>query len=147
LGKLGITKTEQLISSLSGGQKKRVALCKVLYDKPDLVIMDEPTNHLDIEMIEWLEGYLSSQNLSCLVVTHDRYFLDNVCNRILEIENGSLYPYAGNFSYYLEKKAERDAQQQSELEKARNLYKRELEWVRRQPKARTTKSKSRVDAF
>jgi ABC transport system ATP-binding/permease protein len=147
LGKLGITKTDQLISSLSGGQKKRVALCKVLYDKPDLVIMDEPTNHLDIEMIEWLEGYLSSQNLSCLVVTHDRYFLDNVCNRILEIENGSLYPYAGNFSYYLEKKAERDAQQQSELEKARNLYKRELEWVRRQPKARTTKSKSRVDAF
>jgi ABC transport system ATP-binding/permease protein len=147
LGKLGIIKTDQIIGSLSGGQRKRVALCKVLFDKPDLVVMDEPTNHLDIEMIEWLEGYLSSQNISCLIVTHDRYFLDNVCNRILELENGSLYTYSGNFSYYLEKKAERDAQQQSELEKARNLYKRELEWVRRQPKARTTKSKSRLDAF
>lgn len=147
LSRLEISDLAQPISTLSGGQKKRVALALVLINKPDLVIMDEPTNHLDIDMIEWLEHYLQSSSLSILLVTHDRYFLDAVCDSILEIENGELFEYKGDFEYYLTKKAEREAMRNAEIDKARNLYRRELEWIRKMPKARGTKAKSRVDAF
>jgi ATP-binding cassette subfamily F protein uup len=147
LGKLKIYDTEQKINELSGGQLKRVALAAVLIDEPDMVIMDEPTNHLDVEMIEWLEDYLSGSNMTLLMVTHDRYFLDNVCSDVYELDNQKIYQYHGDYAYFLEKKAEREAAAWSEVDKAQNLYHRELEWVRKQPKARTTKSKSRVDAF
>jgi ATP-binding cassette subfamily F protein uup len=147
LGKLGIKDLNRQISNLSGGQKKRIALARVLIDKPDLLILDEPTNHLDLEFIEWLESYLSTANMSILMVTHDRYFLDKVTNEIIEIENGQLYKFKGNYSRYLEQKAEREEMQQASKDKARNLMKKELEWMRRQPKARGTKAKYRIDAF
>src|SRR5690606_36691285 len=147
LGKLGIHDLDQPTATLSGGQKKRVALARILIDKPDFLIMDEPTNHLDLEVIEWLENYIGAQQMSLLLVTHDRYFLESVTTEILELEEGKLYRYKGNYSYYLEKKAERQAQAQLEVEKAKNMYKRELEWIRRQPKARGTKAKYRVEAF
>lgn len=144
---LGLNDLTQKVGTLSGGQKKRLALAQVILNEPDLLIMDEPTNHLDVSVIEWLEEYLRSYKKSILLVTHDRYFLDAVCDRIIEIDNHEIYEYKGNFEYYMEKKAERTMMEASELEKAKNLYRRELEWVRKQPKARTTKSKSRVDAF
>ena len=147
LQQLKIAFLHKKIGVLSGGQKKRVALAKVLIDEPQLLIMDEPTNHLDVEMIEWLENYLVNKDLTLLLVTHDRYFLDSVCNEIIEIDNKKIYPYKGNFQYYIEKKAEREEMEGSEMDKAKNLYKRELEWVRKMPRARGTKSKSRVDAF
>ncbi len=147
LSRLELNNKTALIKTLSGGQKKRLALAQVLINKPDLIIMDEPTNHLDIDMIEWLEYYLNKEALTVLMVTHDRYFLDEVCTKIIEMDDHKLYEYKGNFEYYVTKKAEREEMMNSELEKAKNLYKRELEWVRKQPKARTVKSKSRVDAF
>lgn len=147
LSRLEIRDTNQIISTLSGGQKKRVALALTLINKPNLIIMDEPTNHLDIDMIEWLENYLQDASLSILLVTHDRYFLDEVCDRIIEIDNHELFEYKGNFDYYLEKKAEREQIANAEIDKARNLYRKEVVWVRKMPKARGTKSKSRVDAF
>lgn len=147
LSRLEITATNQVINTLSGGQKKRVALALTLINKPNLIVMDEPTNHLDIGMIEWLENYLQDASLSILLVTHDRYFLDEVCDRIIEIDNHQLYEYRGDFDYYLEKKAEREQIANAEIDKARNLYRREVVWVRKMPKARGTKSKSRVEAF
>ncbi len=147
LSKFKITKLDQLVGELSGGQKKRLALSKLLVEEPELFILDEPTNHLDFEMIEWLEGYLSKQNVTLLMVTHDRYFLDNICNEIIEMEGGNLYSYKGNYAYFLEKKSEREFNEGRETDKARNLMRKELEWIRRMPKARGTKSKSRVDAF
>lgn len=147
LSQLKISNFNQLAGSLSGGQRKRVALAKVLLSQPDLLIMDEPTNHLDLEMIEWLEGFLSQRDLTLFLVTHDRYFLDRVCNSIIEIDNASVYHYKGNYAYYVQNKAEREANAASELEKDKNLFRRELEWVRRMPKARSTKSKSRVESF
>ena len=147
LQKLKIAFLDKTIQTLSGGQKKRVALAKVLIEEPHLLILDEPTNHLDVEMIEWLENYLVSKDLTLLLVTHDRYFLDSVCTQIIEIESGKLYNYKGNFQYYVEKKAEREQIENSEIDKAKNLYVRELEWVRKMPKARGTKAKYRVDAF
>jgi ATP-binding cassette subfamily F protein uup len=144
---LGLNDLTQKVSTLSGGQKKRLALAQVILNEPDLLIMDEPTNHLDVTVIEWLEDYLRSYKKSILLVTHDRYFLDEVCSKIIEIDDHQLYEYKGNFAYYMEKKAERMLMEASELEKAKNLYRRELEWVRKQPRARTVKSKSRVDAF
>jgi ABC transport system ATP-binding/permease protein len=145
-GKLALHEMSQPVDSLSGGQKKRLALAKVLVHQPDLLIMDEPTNHLDIEMIEWLEGYLDQQITSLLMVTHDRYFLEDVCNVIWEMDDKSLYTYKGNYSFFIEKKAEREFNLQRETEKAKSLYKTELEWLRRMPKARGTKSKARIDA-
>lgn len=147
LSKLRIEDTTQLVDTLSGGQLKRVALARVLAHEPDLLFMDEPTNHLDLEMTEWLEGYLSRNALSLLMVTHDRYFLDRVCNRILEIDQRRLYSYQGNYSYYLEKRQERIDAFQAESDKAANLYRKELDWMRRQPQARATKAKSRIDSF
>jgi len=149
LGKLNIHESDMVkpVGVLSGGQRKRVALARVLIDVPDLLILDEPTNHLDLDMIEWLEEYLSDKNLTLLLVTHDRYFLDRVCNKILELDRGVLYSYQGNYGYFVEKKAMREEVEASEREKNRNTFRRELEWVRKMPKARTTKSKSRVDAF
>lgn len=147
LGKLAINDLSRSIGTLSGGEKKRVALAFVLIDNPDLIILDEPTNHLDLDMIEWLESYLIKSNVTLLMVTHDRYFLDRVCNHILEMDAGKLYHHNGNYGYYLQKKAEREMQEQAELHKAGQLYKKELDWMRRQPKARTGKSKSRIDAF
>jgi len=147
LSKLNITNLHQHIHELSGGQRKRVALSRVLIEEPDLLIMDEPTNHLDVEMIEWLENYLVRQNLTLLLVTHDRYFLDRICNEIIEIDNSTLYHYKGNYSYFVEKKAEREFNEGRETDKAKNLLRKELDWIRRMPKARSTKSKSRIDAF
>ena len=147
LGRLGIHTTDTPFGTLSGGQKKRVALAKVLLEEPDLLILDEPTNHLDLDTVEWLENYLTTQNTTLLIVTHDRYFLDKVCNLVVELDNGSAYTYKGNYSYFLEKKAEREEAEASEIDKARNLMRKELEWIRRQPKARGTKAKYRVDAF
>lgn len=147
LAKLGLVKITVPIKKLSGGQKKRVALAKVLIEEPDLLIMDEPTNHLDVDMIEWLEEYLENKDLSLLLVTHDRYFLDNVCNKIIELDQQTLYTYQGNYSYFLEKKSEREFNAAREIDKAKNLMRKELEWIRRMPKARGTKSKSRIDAF
>jgi ATP-binding cassette subfamily F protein uup len=147
LQRLSITNLDQDINSLSGGQRKRLALAKLLIDEPEVFIIDEPTNHLDIEMIEWLESYLTVGQKTIIMVTHDRYFLDNVCNSIIELDNRKLFRYEGNYGYYLEKKSEREADDASTLQKNRNLLKKELEWMRRMPKARTTKSKSRIDAF
>lgn len=147
LSRLEIRDNTQIVKTLSGGQKKRVALALTLINRPSLIIMDEPTNHLDIDMIEWLENYLQDASLSILLVTHDRYFLDEVCDKIIEIDNYKLYEYNGNFDYYLEKKAEREQISDAEIDKARNLYRKEVVWVRKMPKARGTKSKSRVDAF
>jgi ATP-binding cassette subfamily F protein uup len=147
LGQLGITDPNLSVDAASGGQKKRAALAKVMLEEPDFLILDEPTNHLDLDTIEWLEKWLSGGNFTLLMVTHDRYFLDRVCSDILEIDNGVLVRYTGNYSYFLEKKAERQAMLESTVGKAKNLMKTELEWIRRQPKARGTKSKSRVDAF
>ena len=147
LGRLDIHELNQEISTLSGGEKKRVALAFVLLDNPDLLILDEPTNHLDVDMIEWLESYLASGNVTLFMVTHDRYFLDRVCNHILEMDNGKLYHHKGNYSYYLQKKAEREEVERTEVAKAGQLLRKELDWMRRQPKARTSKSKSRIDAF
>jgi ATP-binding cassette subfamily F protein uup len=147
LSVLKLTDSRRLISSLSGGQKKRVALAKTLLSEADFMILDEPTNHLDLDMIEWLESYLSTSKSTLLMVTHDRYFLEVVCDTIFELSEETLYQYKGNFSYYLEKKAEREEQMQSTIDKARNTFRKELDWIRRQPKARSTKSKSRVDAF
>jgi ATP-binding cassette subfamily F protein uup len=142
-----ITDTTQGISKLSGGEKKRLALALVLLDEPEVLILDEPTNHLDIDMIEWLEQYLSQSNLTLLMVTHDRYFLDRVCNRIIELSMGKLFHYQGNYEYFLEKRAEREELRQVEAHRAGQLMKQELEWLRRMPKARTGKSKARIDAF
>lgn len=147
LGILNIHDLDQPIASLSGGERKRVALAFVLLDEPDLLILDEPTNHLDVEMIEWLESYLAKSNMTLLMVTHDRYFLDRVCNHILELDYGKLYHHKGNYEYYLEKKAEREEIEATEIAKAGKLMKKELEWMRRGPKARTTKSKSRIKDF
>jgi len=147
LTRFKITDLDQLVGELSGGQRKKVSLAKALLEETDLLILDEPTNHLDIEMIEWLEEYLSRQSLSLLVVTHDRYFLDNVCDEILELDNNRLYRYKGNYSYFIEKKAEREAIELTESEKAQGLFRKELEWMRRMPQARSTKSKARVDNF
>ncbi|MDR6566566.1 ABC-F family ATP-binding cassette domain-containing protein [Chitinophaga ginsengisegetis] len=152
LGKLNIYNLDQPVGSLSGGQQKRVALAKVLIEigfehKHVLLIMDEPTNHLDVSMIEWLENYLDQENVTLLLVTHDRYFLDSVCNEIMELDREQLFIYKGDYENYLEKKAAREESEKSSVDKARNLYRKELEWMRKQPKARTTKSKSRQDAF
>lgn len=147
LSKLKFEDLDQKVSELSGGQKKRLALAAVLINKPDLLILDEPTNHLDLEMIEWLENYFAKEKITLFMVTHDRYFLERVCNEIVELDHGKLYRYKGNYSYYLEKKEERIALEQTVVEKAKNLYNKELDWMRRQPKARTTKSKSRIEDF
>ncbi len=147
LGKLGIHDLSQKMKELSGGQKKRVALAQALVVKADFLILDEPTNHLDLEIIEWLENYLATQNLTLLMVTHDRYFLERVTNEIIELERGVLHRYKGSYSNFLEKKAEREAIEQASVDKAKNLMRTELEWIRRQPKARGTKAKYRVDAF
>lgn len=147
LGKLGLHDTDISVGNLSGGQRKRVALAKAILEKPDLLLLDEPTNHLDLETIEWLEEYLSKANLALFMVTHDRYFLEKVTNQILELDNGSIHRYMGNYGYFLEKKAERREIEATELDKAKSLYKKELDWIRRQPKARSTKAKYRVDAF
>lgn len=147
LGKLGIHQLDKPTRLMSGGQKKRIALARLLIEDLDLLLLDEPTNHLDLDMIEWLEQYLKRQNKPLLLISHDRYFLDNVCNVITELENNRIYTYNGNYGYYLERKEEREAQERASIDKARNLYRRELEWMRRQPKARTTKSKSRQDSF
>lgn len=147
LSKLNIKNFEQPVKELSGGQIKRIALANILITAPDLLILDEPTNHLDIEMTEWLESYLQHSNVTLLMVTHDRYFLDRVCTQILEIDDHTLYSYKGNFSYYLEKKQERIEVQNAEAARARNLFRKELDWMRRQPQARGTKARSRIDAF
>ena len=147
LFKLKLDNLSQKVNELSGGQRKRLALAITLINKPDLLILDEPTNHLDLEMIEWLENYFAKENITLFMVTHDRYFLERVCNEIIELDNKELYTYKGNYSYFLEKKEERILQEQAGIEKAKNLFKKELDWMRRQPKARTTKSKSRIDDF
>ena len=141
------TLLDRQIDTLSGGEQKKVALCRLLMDDCNLLILDEPTNHLDIEMIEWLEEFLSRQRLAILMVTHDRYFLDNVCDNIYELDNARLYHYRGRYDYYLEKKAEREANERAEVAKARSLYRTELEWMRRMPQARGTKAQARIDAF
>lgn len=146
-GKLGIHDMTILLGQLSGGQRKRAALARLIFEDPEFLILDEPTNHLDLEMIEWLEGYLSSQNRTLFMVTHDRYFLDRVCNQILELEDARLHKYAGNYSDYLEKRAIRLEIEKTVHDKNKKLLKKELDWVRRMPQARTTKSKSRVDKF
>lgn len=145
LFKLKIPDLDKKIKELSGGQKKRLALVKIIIQEPDFLILDEPTNHLDIEMIEWLEEYLSSKNVTLFMVTHDRYFLENTCNKIVELDRGDLYSYSGNYERYLEKKAERTHNESVTKSKLQKLYNKELEWLKRQPKARTTKSKSRSD--
>ena len=147
LFKLKLEDFKLKVKNLSGGQKKRLSLAIILINRPDLLILDEPTNHLDLEMIEWLETYFAKENITLFMVTHDRFFLERVCNEIIELDNGKLYSYKGNYSYYLEKKEERIASENSSVDKAQNLFVKELEWMRRQPKARTTKSKSRQDDF
>ncbi|AJR03784.1 ABC-F family ATP-binding cassette domain-containing protein [Siansivirga zeaxanthinifaciens] len=147
LFKLKLEDLSQKVGNLSGGQKKRLSLANALINKPDLLILDEPTNHLDLEMIEWLETFFAKENITLFMVTHDRYFLERVCNEIIELDEGQLYSYKGNYSYYLEKREARIEQFETETGKAKQLFKKELEWMRRQPKARTTKSKSRIDDF
>lgn len=147
LFQLKLENLNQKVSVLSGGQKKRLALANALLNSPDLLIMDEPTNHLDLEMIEWLENLFAKENFTLFMVTHDRYFLERVCNEIVELDEGQLYNYKGNYSYYLEKREARIENEASETAKAKQLFKKELDWMRRQPKARTTKSKSRIDDF
>ena len=147
LSQLKIKNFEQKVETLSGGQLKRVALANILILDPELILLDEPTNHLDLEMIEWLEGYLKRSTISLLMVTHDRYFLDEVCNEIIEIDNKQIYSYKGNYSYYLDKRAERMETMQATIDHANNLLRKELDWMRRQPQARATKAKSRIDAF
>ena len=147
LFKLNLEELEAEVKNLSGGQKKRLALARMLLKKPDFIILDEPTNHLDLDMIEWLEEYFRKEDFTIFMVTHDRYFLERVCNEIIELDGGKLFTYKGNYSYYLDKKEERHQLEQTNTEKAQQLYKKELEWMRRQPKARTTKSKSRIEDF
>ena len=147
LSKLKLEDLSLKVGSLSGGQKKRLSLAIVLINKPDLLILDEPTNHLDLEMIEWLEAYFAKEKITLFMVTHDRYFLERVCDEILELDEGKIYKYKGNYSYYLQNKEERLALEATNLGKAKSLFKKELEWMRKQPKARTTKSKSRIDDF
>ncbi len=147
LGQFAINDLSQQVGTLSGGQRKKIALARALLGNPDLLLLDEPTNHLDFEMIEWLEDYLSRESLSLLLITHDRYFLDNVCDSILEMDQNSIITYKGNYTYYLEKKAERQFTEDQSVEKAKNLYRTELEWIRRMPKARGTKSKARINSF
>ncbi len=147
LYKLKLQDLNQKVSQLSGGQKKRLALANALINKPDLLILDEPTNHLDLEMIEWLEHFFAKESITLFMVTHDRYFLERVCNEIIELDQGEIYGYKGNYSYYLEKKEARIEREAIETNKAKQLFKKELGWMRRQPKARTTKSKSRIDDF
>ena len=147
LSKLKLDRLEAKVGSLSGGQRKRIALAIALLEKPDVLILDEPTNHLDLEMIEWLEAYFAKEKFTLLMVTHDRYFLERVCNEIIELDEGKLYTYKGNYSYYLDKRDARITQEDVEAHKTRQTFKKELEWMRRQPKARTTKSKSRIEDF
>ncbi|WP_026935487.1 ABC-F family ATP-binding cassette domain-containing protein [Christiangramia echinicola] len=147
LFKLNLEDLQAVVKNLSGGQKKRLALARMLLKKPDFIILDEPTNHLDLDMIEWLEEYFKKQDFTIFMVTHDRYFLERVCNEIIELEDGKLYTYKGNYSYYLDKKEERHQLEATNTDKAQQLYKKELDWMRRQPKARTTKSKSRIEDF
>lgn len=147
LGQLKITDVNQKIGELSGGQIKKIAIARTLINNPDLLFLDEPTNHLDIDMIEWLENYLSRNKVTILMVTHDRYFLDKVCNKIIELDNGQIYSYDGNYDYYLKKRSERIENQNAEVTKASNLLRKELDWMRRQPQARATKAKYRIDAF
>lgn len=147
LSRFKIDDLNQNLKDLSGGQRKRLSLANLIMDAPELLLLDEPTNHLDIEMIEWLEDYLKTQNITLLMITHDRYFLDRVCNHILELEDGKLYHHKGNYSYFLQKRAEREANFNIEISKAGKLMKKELEWIRKTPQARTTKSKARVDNF
>lgn len=147
IGKLGVPELDRAFESLSGGQRKRVFLAKLLLRQPDLMIMDEPTNHLDLEAIEWLENYLGGQNITLIMVTHDRYFLDKVATEILELDRQQLFRYKGNYAYFLEKKAAREEALKAEIDKAKNLLRKELEWMRRQPKARGTKAKYRIEAF
>lgn len=147
IGRLGVPDIDKKSGELSGGQKKRIFLAQLLLQEPDLLIMDEPTNHLDLSAIEWLENYLSGQNITLIMVTHDRYFLDAVATEIIEIDRGQLFRYKGNYAYFLEKKSEREEILKAEVSKARNLMKKELEWMRRQPKARGTKAKYRIEAF
>ncbi|MAU54626.1 MAG: ABC transporter ATP-binding protein [Flavobacteriaceae bacterium TMED238] len=147
LFKLKLNDLNAKVGSLSGGQKKRIALCNALLKQPELLILDEPTNHIDLEMIEWLESYFSKEKITLLMVTHDRYFLERVCNEIIELDQGKLYSYKGNYSYYIEKRDARIAQENVEAHKTKLHFKKELEWMRRQPKARTTKSKSRIEDF
>lgn len=147
LYKLNLEDLNQKVKQLSGGQKKRLALANVLINKPELLILDEPTNHLDLEMIEWLEQFFAKENMTIFMVTHDRYFLERVCNEIIELDHGEIFNYKGNYSYYLEQKEARVEREATETNKAKQLFKKELSWMRRQPKARTTKSKSRIDDF
>ena len=147
LGKLGLHDVEKPFGQLSGGQRKRAALAKVLIEEPELLVLDEPTNHLDLDTIEWLENHLNTQNTTLIVVTHDRYFLDKVCNGLIELSNSNLYSYKGNYAYYLEKKMEQDAINAASLDKDKQRLKKELDWIRRQPQARATKAQYRIDAF
>ncbi|HCV83246.1 MAG TPA: ABC transporter, partial [Zunongwangia profunda] len=147
LFQLKLEDLQKEVKNLSGGQKKRLALANMLLQKPDFIIMDEPTNHLDLDMIEWLEEFFRKENFTIFMVTHDRYFLERVCNEIVELDEGQLYTYKGNYSYYLDKKESRIELENTNTEKAKQLFKKELDWMRRQPKARTTKSKSRIDDF
>lgn len=147
LSLLKLDDLNQKVKTLSGGQKRRLALAQTILQKPEFMLLDEPTNHLDLDMIEWLENFFEKENISLLLVSHDRFFLERVCNEIIELDNGQLYTYKGNYSYYLEKKEERLRQETAATDKAKNLFRKELDWMRRQPKARTTKSKSRIDDF
>jgi ATP-binding cassette subfamily F protein uup len=146
LGKLGVERTDQAVSELSGGQRKRVALARVIIQEPDFLVLDEPTNHLDTDTIEWLEGYFAASTVTLILVTHDRYFLDRVCNEVAELEGGQMFRYEGDYENFLSKKSERESARDQDVSRAQNLLVKELEWLRRQPKARTTKSKARIDA-